>query len=122
MHGREPRNLLQPCLLLLLLDRPAHGYDLIRRLAPYDVTHDDPGHVYRALRALEADGLVSSSWSPSENGPARRVYAITPCGRDRLEDWVPELQRLRSLLSRYLDDYAARRPSVRPAPARVAAR
>jgi poly-beta-hydroxybutyrate-responsive repressor len=113
MHACEPRKFLQPCLLLLLLDGPSHGYDLIRRLEPYDVTHDDPGHVYRALRSLEAEGLVSSVWAPSMNGPARRVYDITLPGRSALLGWVDELQHLQALVQRYLHDFAER---DRPAP------
>jgi poly-beta-hydroxybutyrate-responsive repressor len=115
MHGCEPRNFLQPCLLLLLLDGPAHGYDLIRRLTPYEVTHDDPGHVYRGLRLLEREGLVSSAWAPSDSGPARRVYDITPHGRAALGEWVPELQHLQHLVERYLADYAARQTPRQPA-------
>jgi PadR family transcriptional regulator PadR len=126
MHGCKPRNFLQPCLLLLLLDGPAHGYDLIRRLEPYDVTHDDPGHVYRGLRALESAGMVSSAWVPSDCGPARRVYEITGHGRKALERWIPELEGMRALIGRYLSDYAAHdgavsRPAGIPAPRAVVA-
>ena len=33
MHGSEVRGLLHPFLLLLIFERPGHGYDLIERLA-----------------------------------------------------------------------------------------
>jgi PadR family transcriptional regulator PadR len=112
--GSGPRNFLQPCLLLLLLDGPAHGYELIRRLTPYDVTHDDPGHVYRGLRSLESAGLASSTWTRSDSGPSRRVYDITREGRVALDDWVPELRHVHDLLERYLADYAER--SAPPSP------
>jgi PadR family transcriptional regulator, regulatory protein PadR len=108
VHGCEPRNFLQSCLLLLLIDGPAHGYELIRRLTPYDVTHDDPGHVYRGLRSMEGEGLVSSTWTRSDTGPSRRVYDITRDGRVALETWNRELGHVRELLERFLADCALR--------------
>ena len=32
------------------------------------------GNLYRVLRALEADGLVSSEWNDDAPGPAKRIY------------------------------------------------
>ena len=52
---------VEPSLLLLLRERPLHGYELIERL-PEVVGEGrvDVGNLYRLLRALEAEGLVSS--------------------------------------------------------------
>ena len=69
-----PRNFLRPCILLLLREEPAHGYDLLERLRPLGFTRDDPGRLYRALRALEEEKLVRSAWEPSGTGPDRRIY------------------------------------------------
>ena len=76
MGEREPRNFLQACLLLLLRERPAHGYDLLERLQPLRKGTDGSG-VYRLLRELEREGLVESFWHTSEVGPPRRIYCIT---------------------------------------------
>ena len=43
-------------------------------------TATDTVSVYRALRAMEAEGIVSSTWDVSQRGPARRVYVPTPAG------------------------------------------
>lgn len=40
----------------------------------------DPGSLYRALRSLEDDGVVCSSWDTSNAGPAQRVYELTDLG------------------------------------------
>jgi len=72
-----PRNFLRPCVLLLLREESAHGYDLLQRLRPLGFVRDDHGGLYRALRALEQDRLVRSSWDESGSGPARRVYRVT---------------------------------------------
>lgn len=76
----EPRNYLQPCLLLLLRERSDHGYDLASRLRELNVAEGDPGAVYRALRGLERHGLVRSTWHTSDAGPARRTYQLTSEG------------------------------------------
>ncbi|MGH8894050.1 MAG: helix-turn-helix transcriptional regulator [Actinomycetes bacterium] len=107
MHECEPRNFLRPCLLLLLLDGPSHGYDLIRRLDPYGVTDGDPGHVYRALRLLERDRMVRSTWAPSAAGPSRRVYHLTAKGQEALEATVPALEHAATVIARFLHAHAA---------------
>ena len=78
----EPRNFLRPCLLLLLQERPAHGYDLVERLHASLIDDTDAAGVYRTLRAFEREGLVRSSWCTSASGPARRTYALTAAGKE----------------------------------------
>ena len=54
----------EPALLLLLRERPTHGYDLLERLP--ELTGEarvEMGNLYRLLRALEEEGLVVSTWS-----------------------------------------------------------
>ncbi len=100
-----PKNFLRPCLLLLLREQPAHGYDLLERLAPLGFDRDDPGRLYRALRALEAEGLVRSAWEPSETGPDRRTYQLTRAGMEHLHEQAIGLQSCRGLLDRFLGRY-----------------
>ncbi len=45
----HPRGLLEACLLLLMREAPAHGYELRARLARFGFEGQDPGAVYRAL-------------------------------------------------------------------------
>jgi len=105
VHICEPRHFLQSCLLLLLRERPSHGYELTERLAACGFTDPDPAGVYRALRVLEADELARSSWCPSAEGPARRTYHLTARGLATLERVVLDLQHTRRALDTYLDRY-----------------
>jgi poly-beta-hydroxybutyrate-responsive repressor len=113
--GGQPKNFARPCLLLLLAESPAHGYELIDRLRPFGFEIGDPASVYKTLRAMEQDGLVSSQWELSRRGPARRVYALTSDGQDLLASWAQTLDRNRAILASYLDRYRALEP--RPAAA-----
>lgn len=97
-----PKNFLRPCLLLLLHESPAHGYELRERLRPLGFNRDDPGRLYRALRALEEAGLVSSAWQSSAGGPDRRTYELTRAGEERLLEAVAELQAMHHVLDRFL--------------------
>lgn len=109
-----PRAYLRPCVLLLLSESSSHGYELLEQLTVLGVERPDPGGMYRALRAMEQEGLVRSWWEPSQAGPARRRYEVTPEGREWLHAWAGALRELRGSLDRYLERYEAL-PSPRPA-------
>ncbi|MEN3010142.1 MAG: helix-turn-helix transcriptional regulator [Candidatus Bipolaricaulaceae bacterium] len=97
------RGLAQPWILLSLAQGPAHGYELLARLAAHEL---DPGALYRTLRSMEEEGLIRSFWDTSGSGPARRVYALTDAGWDYLRAWAVFLRRLRDELDRFLGIYA----------------
>jgi PadR family transcriptional regulator PadR len=94
----------EPALLLLLSDGPTHGYELLERLpALMGGERVDVGNVYRALRALEDEGLVVSEWQADLPGPAKRTYTLTDEGRDVLGLWLGALGELRDGLTAFLD-------------------
>lgn len=111
-----PRNFLRPCILLLLREEPAHGYDLLERLRPLGFTRDDPGRLYRALRTLEEEKLVRSAWEPSGTGPDRRIYKLTKAGVEELHLGSKALaetrEKLGFFLSRY-EEFVASEPAMR---------
>jgi PadR family transcriptional regulator, regulatory protein PadR len=104
--GGQPKNFARPCLLLLLAEASAHGYELIDRLRPFGFELGDPASIYKSLRQMEAESLVTSSWEVSSRGPARRVYSLTSDGRDLLESWALTLEQNRAILDRFLERYA----------------
>lgn len=101
----QPRSFLRPSLLLLLLEGPAHGYDLLDKLKVFGFSKSDPGGVYRTLRSLEHDGQVYSTWATSTAGPARRTYTITPEGEDQLRAWAFVIDDTRRALEQFLDRF-----------------
>jgi len=116
-QGGLPRNYLRATLLLLIGEAPAHGYDLLEQVAQLGLGKVDPGGLYRALRVMERDGLVSSSWEHSSAGPARRTYNLLPDGTDWLHAWAGALRESHRYLSIYLSRYdriIARQPESGP--------
>jgi PadR family transcriptional regulator len=112
-----PKNFLRPCLLLLLREQPAHGYDLLERVQALGFNGSDPGGLYRALRALEKEKLVRSVWEPSESGPDRRTYEITRAGMEELHRNAKAIaaghQVVGGFLSRY-EEFVALSRAPRP--------
>ncbi len=104
--GARMRGFVQPWLLLLLKQKPSHGYELMERLgADEDAPDVDPGLLYRTLRQLEEDGLVSSSWDTEGSGPARRLYELTPEGVEHLHAWAIDVRHNRKRLDRFVAEY-----------------
>lgn len=96
-----PRMWLQPFLLLALEQWQSHGYELIRRLTDFGFEALDRGSVYRILRQLEKDGLVTSGWDTSKDGPARRLYTLTDAGHSYLNVWASSLRGYQSMLDQF---------------------
>ena len=78
------RGALDLAILAVLSEGDRHGYALAQRLAEHGVGQIKGGALYPVLGRLEAAGAVAADWQPGEGGPGRKVYAITPAGRDRL--------------------------------------
>lgn len=90
LHG-----FLDLCLLAMLQERPDYGYGLSQRLAAAGVADVPGGTIYPALLRLEQQGLAEPRWAPSEAGPRRKYYAISPAGREVFAGQVADWQRFR---------------------------
>lgn len=104
---------IEPALLLLLAERERHGYELVEELP--DITGDprrvDMGNLYRLLRSLEREGVVSSEWAEGDDGPAKRVYRLTEAGRGLLDTWASGLAEAGEVVAAYLDRYPGKEVS-----------
>ncbi len=107
-----PKQFLTPCLLLLIDEDPAYGYELHQRVTMLGVNGTDHGTVYRNLNVMESDGLVSSVWERSSSGPRRRRYRVTPEGRQLLADWARSLELAGHLIQGFLSRW--RRDGIAP--------
>jgi PadR family transcriptional regulator, regulatory protein PadR len=95
--GQRKMFFLQSCLLVLLHRESGYGYSLMNGLQEFGFQTDqmDISTIYRALRNLEADSLVSDNWDNSNLGPKRRVYTITLHGEEVLAEWIENLRQRR---------------------------
>ncbi len=98
---------VEPCLLLLLHRNAAHGYSLLEGLKEFGFAEApiDSSVVYRALRDMEARGLVTSTWDTTGPGPPRRVYQLTAQGAQCLAWWVADLREMDRVLHSFFAAY-----------------
>ncbi|MDO5065228.1 MAG: PadR family transcriptional regulator [Actinomyces bowdenii] len=86
LHG-----FLEPCLLSLLEHQSDYGLALAQRLESAGLGPVPGGTLYPALLRLEKRGLVAATWRPSDSGPARKYFILTPEGAaelaSRREEW-----------------------------------
>jgi len=91
-----------PVLILHLLELgPEHGFGLMQRIDEVcnGILAVNTNTIYPLLRRLEDRGFISGEWDhPTKR--ARRVYSITPAGRERLA-------RIKTNMLPYLDHLAA---------------
>jgi DNA-binding PadR family transcriptional regulator len=91
-----------PVLILhLLAQGPDHGFGLMQRIATVcnGMLAVNTNTIYPLLRRLEERGFISGEWDhPTKR--ARRMYSITPAGRERLA-------RIKSNMLPYLDHLVA---------------
>lgn len=103
-YGPRIEGLIIPCLLTLLKEKPAHGYELIENLSKLNFLKNlpDPGVIYRHLRRLEEEGFVESRLEPGSGGPARKVYSITPEGEGFILSCEAGIRSIKTSLEDYL--------------------
>lgn len=80
-------------LLALLAKEPAHGYQLKNLLEQtFGGAYPSPniGQIYVTLQRLARDGLVSCQDVVQPSRPTKRVYELTPAGRETLAAWLDE--------------------------------
>ena len=84
------KGLLSFWLLLLLAQRKAYPYEIkaaISEMSRNTISADE-NSIYRSLNRLADSGIVGSEVLPSETGPSRRYYFLTPLGRDLLNRFI----------------------------------
>ncbi len=77
---------LELLLLATVSSGATHGYAIIKAMRERsgELLNLRDGTLYPALHRLESAGLLESGWS-SDSGRRKRVYELTPVGRETLE-------------------------------------
>ncbi len=106
--GIRLTNLLMPMMLLSIREWDSYGYELMERARSLGFEKMNPGTMYRALRQMEKDGDVESSWETSRGGAARRMYTITDAGRSYLDFWARSLEQYQQTMDTFFRMYTGR--------------
>src|SRR5271170_6699683 len=89
------RGVLDLCLLAVMGDGPAYGYEMTKRLRERGLSIVGEGSIYPVLGRLERDRLVETHREASNGGPPRKYYSLSPEGHRALESGVNEWQAAR---------------------------
>ncbi len=83
-HGRRSRRGdVRAAILVLLAERPMHGYEIIQEVAErsQDLWKPSPGSVYPTLQLLVDEGLIVGT----ETEGSKKLFALTDTGKESAE-------------------------------------
>jgi DNA-binding PadR family transcriptional regulator len=98
------RGVVEPLLLFLIGELPTYGYQIIKEIEERSQGYFKvkESTIYSALRRLEKEGLVLSSWQQGAQRQKRRCYELTEKGRQILAEQLTRWQRFCSATSNIL--------------------
>ena len=97
------RGVLDLCLLAVMGEGPAYGYEMTKRLRARGLSIVGEGSIYPLLGRLERDGMVETRREASNGGPPRKYYSLSLDGRRALESGVEEWKAARDAIDGALD-------------------
>lgn len=97
---------LELVILRLLNSGSLNGWDIMQRmqLVSGEVLTVTAGALYPALHRLEARGLISAVWRPSENNRKAKFYGLTARGRKQLEQQRKQWEQFSDAVALILRD------------------
>ena len=105
------RGVLDLCLLSVIEDEPAYGYEMTKRLRERGLSIVGEGSIYPLLGRLEREGLVETRRVESNGGPPRKYYSASREGKKALAAGVTEWQAARDAVDAVLGLTAAEVPA-----------
>jgi DNA-binding PadR family transcriptional regulator len=105
-HGRSRRGDVRSAILVLLTDRPMHGYEMIQEIAERSdgAWKPSPGSIYPTLQLLVDEGLIVGAetdgkkklFELTEDGRRAAEKVVTPPWEEMAEGVPPAEQNLRA--------------------------
>jgi PadR family transcriptional regulator PadR len=96
------RGVLDLCLLAVMEEGPAYGYEMTKRLRARGLSIVSEGSVYPLLGRMEREGLVDTYRAPSNGGPPRKYYRPSREGRRTLSAGIAEWRAARDAVDAVL--------------------
>lgn len=101
------KGVLDTAVLATLRRGRTYGYDLLRQLRDAGLDEVGDASVYGTLRRLYGGGFLTSEVVPSEEGPARKYYALNAAGTELLERSTKSWRGFASVMNDLLEEKAA---------------
>lgn len=94
MDSQLKKGIMDGCVLAILKKGPSYGYKIITDLSQYIEISDST--LYPVLKRLESGGFVST-YNDIYNGRTRKYYKIEQPGTDKLDDFISQLEELKTV-------------------------
>lgn len=109
------KGVLEFCILSILSRGEAYPSDILERLKDARMIVVE-GTLYPLLMRLKNGGLLSYRWEESTGGPPRKYYALTPAGKDFLNELSHTWQELSSAVEHTTNTSNKKSSCTRPLP------
>ncbi len=99
-------SLMPPAILGMLAGNDLRGKDIAQGLVgspTFCAVHPKATGIYRVPERMEGDGLVVSTRSAPEDGPAKRDFQLTDDGRSSLRRWTDTLTCYHDAIDELID-------------------
>lgn len=88
------KGILEGCILAIIADGETYGYEILSRLEKCGFESLLEGTLYPILTRLEKRMLISCRKEKSPYGPMRKYYSITQDGRNSLENFKSNYEKI----------------------------
>lgn len=88
------RGILEGCVLAVIAEGETYGYEILARLEKSGFDTLLEGTLYPVLTRLEKKKLISCRKEKSPYGPIRKYYSITQAGRQSLEAFKSNYEKI----------------------------
>jgi len=95
-------------VLLMIAEKPCYGLEIFNQLnerLPHNLL--DTAAVYKALSKLEANNCIQFEWDTTASGSPKKIYTLTPLGRDALKQFYSDIAFRRQNLDFFMMTYQA---------------
>jgi PadR family transcriptional regulator PadR len=96
------RGVLDLCLLAVMEEGPAYGYEMTKLLRARGLSIVGEGSIYPLLGRMEREGLVETYRAPSDGGPPRKYYRPSREGQRALDTGIAEWRAARDAVDAVL--------------------
>ena len=94
IDAQMKRGMLETCVLAVLLRGDSYGYRIIKDLSQCITVSEST--LYPILRRLEGAGCLQV-YHVEHNGRLRKMYAITPAGREQIRTFLNSWQQIAAI-------------------------
>ena len=97
------KGVLEGCLLAVISEGEAYGYEMIEKLNSYGITMVSEGSIYPLLIRMQKEELLQSEMKDSPSGPRRKYYTLTEKGQKELNEFMERWAELSQSVDRLLE-------------------